>query len=166
MQSCRFQLAEATTLEELASLPIVDRQEQALVMFVLVPSEALSFPISWNPIDCTVDVAISNDLIVPSKPPVMIDAVSDVDEPTPTANDNSGPDSMLCVSNNRLLDGFSLDVSWTRIAPSQLVEAKSLFVPSSEDEGGRYCSADIPSGNLSKSLASGGGCEAISSVEF
>ena len=107
------------------------------------------------------DVAISNDLMLPSKPPVMMVADSDVDEPVLTAKDKSGPDSMLCVSNNRLFDGFSLEASWTRIAPSQLVEARSFLPPSSEDEAGRYCSADIPSGNLSNSLASGGGCEAI-----
>jgi hypothetical protein len=117
-------------------------------MFVLVlSSEALLvplslFPLSWNPIDRTVDVAISNDLILPSNPPVTIDvpvaaaASDDEEEPAVTANDNSGPDSMLCVSTNGLVDDA---VSWTRTAPSQLVEANSFF-PSlfDNEEAGRY----------------------------
>ena len=86
-------------------------------------------------------MAISNDLMLPSNPPVTIAvpvaaASDDDEEPAVTANDNSGPDSMLCVSTNGLVDDV---VSWTRTAPSQLVEANSFF-PSllDDEEAGRY----------------------------
>ena len=105
-------------------------------------------------------MVISNDLMLPSNPPVTIVFASDDDDDEPTtgiANDNSGPDSMLCVSINGELVAA---VSCIRIAPSQLVEANNFLLSLSldDDDDGRYRSFDIPSGNLSNNLASGGGC--------
>jgi len=121
----------------------------------------LFLPLPCDPIDCTTDAVISNDLMLPSNPPVTIVFASDNDDDEPTtgaANDKSGPDSMLCVSiNGELLAA----VSCIRTAPSQLVEANNFLLSlllDDDDGDGRYRSFDIPSGNLSNNLASGGGC--------
>mmetsp|Transcript_6518 Transcript_6518/g.18712 ORF Transcript_6518/g.18712 Transcript_6518/m.18712 type:complete len:210 (-) Transcript_6518:264-893(-) len=177
-QSCRFQLAETTTFEAVME----DRHEQALstftfaftfafaftFTFTVIPEEDPPFLLSlwWKPIDLTVEVAVSNDLMLPSRPPATMVVASGI------ARESSGPDSMLCVSKRGLIvllvlvddpSSSDSDVSCTRTAPSQLVDARSLLLPFSLALAvvGMYRSAETPSGNLSRSFASGGGWVAI-----
>ena len=108
-------------------LLIVDRHEHALLTFDFASCEEGVLP--CDPIDRTTDVATSNDLMLPSKPPVKICDVSDDDdddEPVETANDNSGPDLTLCVRSNGALS-VAL-VSWIRTAPSQLDDANKVLL--------------------------------------